>query len=505
MTKVFVIRKDEISFTGSESFSHQTRKVALDKETIHHGNIPTILITDYDQKNEANHEESNNENISVIARIDNFVIEVNNNFTDNSVKDNWEDSLEKEEHSNERKSRKRTEAFKSIILDKPKVFAWTTLAYYTIGIALIGVLVTTPLTVIPAHDIIQFPEYWYEIFFHGAIGITSEIVRMSFVFGNTLNTTFTQKTRNVLFICISGNVTMFLFLSLTYYIWVQILNYQYPIPLHGILATHLLFMVNYTTIWLRFPSRWRQNPKFRQRMKSLTKLSLFATACQWFNLIISAVIKKSNDHYQPFVALALPTMRELNIWVSNKIAKQCSNGDVRKTTIVVTYAIYARYTISVCSLIGLSTTDVTSWVLIGLDFLINIWTCLKIVFLKKRNNEKIEEQINLIQDLAIFELVEFQAPLSLILIFMLAYFGPNGHLFGNILNSYWAYGAIDNVENTFRKMTIFFAVDFSSTITSIILLWVFCRINFLKALMELQKEFSKLFSVILGTFSILVG
>ena len=198
-------------------------------------------------------------------------------------------------------------------------------------------------------------------------------------------------------------------------------------------------------------------------------------------------------------------MRELNIWVSNKIAKQCSNGDVRKTTIVVTYAIYARYTISVCSLIGLSTTDVTSWFLIGLDFLINIWTCLKIVFLKKRNNEKIEEQINLIQDLAIFELVEFQAPLSLILIFMLAYFGPNGHLFGNILNSYWANGAIDNVENTFRKMTIFFAVDFSSTITSIILLWVFCRINFLKALMELQKEFSKLFSVILGTFSILVG
>ena len=67
MTKVFVIRKDEISFTGSESFSHQTRKVALDKETIHHGNIPTILITDYDQKNEANQEESNNENLLLVG------------------------------------------------------------------------------------------------------------------------------------------------------------------------------------------------------------------------------------------------------------------------------------------------------------------------------------------------------------------------------------------------------------------------------------------------------
>ena len=247
MTKVFVISKDEISLSGCESFSYQTRKVALDNETIHHESIPTILITDYDQKNETNQEESGNENKSVIARIDNFVIEGNNNSTNNSVNGNWEDSLEREEHSNERKSRKRTEAFKSIVLDKPKVFAWETLAYSTIGTAFIGVLVTTPLTVIPAHDIIHFPEYWYEIFFHGAIGITSEIIRMSFVFGNTLNTTFTQKTRNVLFICISGNVTMFLFLSLTYYIWVQILNYQYPMPLHGILATNLLFIINYIT------------------------------------------------------------------------------------------------------------------------------------------------------------------------------------------------------------------------------------------------------------------
>ena len=125
--------------------------------------------------------------------------------------------------------------------------------------------------------------------------------------------------------------------------------------------------------------------------------------------------------------------------------------------------------------------------------------------MKKRNNEKIEEQINLMQDLAIFELVEFQAPLSLILVFMLTYFGPNGHLFGNILNSYWAFGAIDNVEKTFTKMIVFFAADFSSSITCTILLWLFCRINFLKVLMELQKEFSKSFSVILGTFSILVS
>ena len=88
MTKVFVESKDEISLSGCESFSYQTRKVALDNETIHHESIPTIVITDYDQKNETNQEESDNKNKSVIARIDTFVIEGNNNSTNNSVNGN---------------------------------------------------------------------------------------------------------------------------------------------------------------------------------------------------------------------------------------------------------------------------------------------------------------------------------------------------------------------------------------------------------------------------------
>ena len=161
------------------------------------------------------------------------------------------------------------------------------------------------------------------------------------------------------------------------------------------------------------------------------------------------------------------------------MAKNCSHGDTRKTTITVTYAICCRYTISVCSIIGLTATDTTTWYLIGVDFWINILTCLKIIWMKKRSNQTTEAQIELIQDLAIFELVEFQAPLALILVFMLAYFGPNGHLFGNIRNSYWAYTAIENVQETFRKMIIFFSVDLSSTLVSTILLWISFKINFL--------------------------
>ena len=49
-----------------------------------------------------------------------------------------------------------------------------------------------------------------------------------------------------------------------------------------------------------------------------------------------------------------------------------------------------------------------------------------------------------------------------------------------------------------------FFIDFSSTIATTILLCYFCRINFLKVFMELQKEFSMEFSVLLGSFLVLV-
>ena len=71
--------------------------------------------------------------------------------------------------------------------------------------------------------------------------------------------------------------------------------------------------------------------------------------------------------------------------------------------------------------------------------------------------------------LAVNELLELISPLSFIIAFLLAYFGPNGNVIGNISITIWHYEAIEDAPEFLKVVLILFFVDFVSTIiTSIV-------------------------------------
>ena len=129
---------------------------------------------------------------------------------------------------------------------------------------------------------------------------------------------------------------------------------------------------------------------------------------------------------------------------------------------------------------------------------------MKIVWTKKRNPRIFLEKIASLQDLAIGELVEFQAPLSFMLVLICAFYGPNSGLIGNIGNAYWHYEKLEDITETLKNMAFLFLVDFSSTIVSAIILWLSCGINLFRAFLELHREFGKIFSLILGNCLLVV-
>ena len=73
----------------------------------------------------------------------------------------------------------------------------------------------------------------------------------------------------------------------------------------------------------------------------------------------------------------------------------------------------------------------------------------------KRKDCNIEVVVDLVQDLALCELVEFHAPLAFMLLLAVAFYGPNATLFGNIGNSYWTFSAIENIDET---INIYFSI-----------------------------------------------
>ena len=129
---------------------------------------------------------------------------------------------------------------------------------------------------------------------------------------------------------------------------------------------------------------------------------------------------------------------------------------------------------------------------------LNVWLAVKLAWTHKRGTSTTQEQIDLLQDLALGELVEFQGPVAYMLLFVSLANGPNFQLFGNMGNSYWAYTAIEDINKTLRNIMIFFVVDFSSTVITALISWYSCNIKLWKALQDIQNEFGKYFSLILG-------
>ena len=518
MTKVFIVDDIELSSMTSLSMSSSMTSITpggtsnereRGSDVSVHDTIEIISEPQEIQSEEEKPSESNlvsEKNFKVSATLPSssqlrpnaiFTIEEYSNRSDNEQEVILTTSLDLEETLHKKQANERNETFKSIILNNQVDFSWRELLYYTFGPIIIGFAATTPYSLIPAHDLIQYPEYWYEILFHGPyITFFGYAYRCLFQ-GLFMNIQYLKTNRVIFLQSIIGFAEMFTYLLFTYYIWTRILSYQYPMPFLGLTTVYVNSIFYFIEIWALFPKEWRQNSGFKRRMKNfIFEIGLRQLMVVLYSIIV-LVLRKYPNQYQPLIALSLPFLRESWIWLSMKLALNSANGDVSGATIALKYRISLEHTITLCTTIGTIATEATSWVLIGVDFSFNIYLVLQIVWLNKRHPDNVQTQIDTLQDLALYELVEFQAPL--------VYFGPNGNLFGNILNSYWTYTAIENINETLMGAGKIFIADFSSTLLCAVILWGYCRINLWKAILQLQKEFAKNFIACVAWYLVIVS
>ena len=413
-------------------------------------------------------------------------------------KTNTKMSLDDEKSYHKKKASKLEEKFKAILSNTGIEFSFLDFFLYPVGIAIIGFCSTLVFLIIPTHDLIQYPEYWYENIFQGLyLGIWFFIYIFTMA-ASLLNLKYLVMKRKLFVVVSLGNFGILLFLLISNYLWKQILGYQYPIPFQGFIVKILFTLLTLPLFWFTIPPEWRKNEQFLKRIRFFFLYIVFNISVILFYQLAISRIRSTDAVFQPFAALILPVMRELFIWIGQKLVDQCSCGDGRGAKIFHRYTILTRHTIALCYVIGAYVTETTQWVLMGVDFSLNISLCSWIVWKKKRHSDNIQSHIDLIQELAINELVEFHAPLSFILVIAVAYHGPNAKISGNIGNSYWTYTAIDDIEQTLKNIALFFFIDFGSTIISSAVLWLTYRINLWMAFNEMQREFWKPFCLILG-------
>ena len=413
-------------------------------------------------------------------------------------------SLDFEQALHEGNCRLRNRNFQSIIANKPTKIDWLKELAYGVAIIVVAFLFTLPMSLFPAHDLIQNPEYWYELIFHGVLSTTLGFIFQCFRASYFLNITYIRRFRNILVICSVGNAATIFFLISSYHIWTSLCGFSYPIPFLGILATYS-FRVMYCVVqWNLFPKDWRSNANFRRQMKYFLMYMVFTILTNIIYTITIVIVSRSSNQNQPFVSLALPLEREIFLFLSEKLVRKSSNGDPDAAIIILKYFISIRHSISLCYVVTI-VTDTTSWTMMSVDFAINLLICLRIVWLNKSKPFTKAKQISLLQELALYEMGEFIAPLSFILVFVSAYYGPNAELFGNISNSYWNYKSVEDIHHTLENMMKLFLVDFSSTIFTSLILWFSCNVNLYKLFVALRKEFGIAFCALLGYMLLVVS
>ena len=427
---------------------------------------------------------------------------LNKNKTEDN---NFNTGLELQKVNNEERCRKRINVFQRLISGAIVEVSWIKGLLTAIGIILAGFLSTILFTIIPAHDLVQHPEYWYEIIFHAMIGHTLISIGFCYPASWLMNISQMRKPRTLAAVCIFSHLAGTGWILLSYFVWTHILLFEYPVPFCGYIAYSIDVIVPIIVIFFGYPKSWRQNNVFKKRMKFALIITQYLLILDLANTIVTEILRAFPNQYQPIIALLLPLNRELILLTFPKLIRKTASGDENAAEIVLNYAVCAQHTIWTCYNLGSFTTNVTSWVLMGIDFSLNILLCSRIVWRRMQKHEELEEQISSLQHLASYELAEFHAPLSFILMFVVAYYGPNSTLLGNISNDYWGFKPIQNIKETIQNMFTFFLADFGSSVVSAIMLWSFCKINLWKIFLLVQREFAIAFIILISEFQMVVS
>ena len=401
--------------------------------------------------------------------------------------------LEKELH--EWRRNVRIQLFKKLLSNGLIELDWPKCIFYIIATIFICAAAPFPFTLIAAHNLILFPGYWYEYTLQSLIWPIGFGIWFPYWTAHYMNIDLGY--RCYLASVVVGTGVFYLVFFFYFFIWTHVLHLPFPMPFHNYLCAFSTLFACIVVIYFGFPQDWRMDRKFRRRLKFWIYDCMYSSFVVIQYDIAAKILHNYQNDYQPAAALILILIRELHAWIKRKYICEMASGDEPGANVAGMISVATKYTMHMCYILGTSSTLPTEIFLVGFDFIFNIYTCLRLVWLHKRRPEDVEEQIDLIQELALNELMEFISPLSFIIAFILAYTGPNAKLIGNISITIWHYEAIEDAPEFLKVILILFFVDFCSTIISTILLWVFCKINFITVLLATQKEHGRRICVFL--------
>jgi hypothetical protein len=291
--------------------------------------------------------------------------------------------------------------------------------------------------------------------------------------------------------------------------WTTWLGNNHPIPFVGLISWAIVNIVCHAHLWFEFPSELRKQPNARGSIRSYFLYRLWSIIGGFQFIALKIMFRKIPIPIQWIMSIILPLVRELNLWVLSKLLEKATNYDLTVPLVpklTSTLALNIGYAFFIAMLIADSPTAGTSNAILAVDFIINLCSLFQIIKLHRKivTSEGLDAEKVIIkkkeETLKLFaiEIVEFMAPLAYIITFLIAYYGPNATILGNIRNSDFAYKEVEDVENFVWALLKMFSADFVNLIISCIIFWKVASINFLQEGYKMMKVYWPFIAVKVG-------
>ena len=398
------------------------------------------------------------------------------------------------------------------MLDQCLVNSTTALGWnliYILVVLLTSVIFTFPAILIPQQNSMEFPEYWWDVIIPVGIGnslfstlhIQLECkVIFRFKFLNSFK----------LFLRLYGvsalaSIIPVVISHLTWTVW---FGNNHPMPFFGFTVWVIVNIVLYVHLWFEFPSELRMEPGIRERIRSYFLYCLWSVTYGFQVQALQIIFDKIPIENQWIMAIILPLWREMNVWVKSKLLEGATDYNLTVPIVpklTATLGANLDHAFFVAMLVANSTTLVTTYAILAVDFILNLHMSYQIIKFHRKivssdgeEAEKMREKTETTMQLFAIETVEVLAPLTYAITFLIAYNGPNATILGNIRNGDFSYKEVEDVESFVRELIKMILVDFASLIISAIVFWKLASINFFQEGYKMMKLYWPLIAVKLG-------
>ena len=377
---------------------------------------------------------------------------------------------------------------------------------YAMLIPILSMILSAGFTIVPQHNVFQQPGYWYEAAIPLITCLLPSKVLLTVLRMRVFFEDIKIKTSAWIKLYLANFINVCFMVFVSHLLWTDYLGYVYPVPwlyflIPMIVAPFLLF-----TIILLFPREYREDLEKRKSIKWFIVYKVaFFTACFERLFVIWAFLSTPLD-VQPLWAIALPIWREFDLWMVTKLVKITVGAENRNAKIFTGLENQCNHSAVTAISLGLYATDFSCYCILFTDLLYKLYSCYGICKFKKKieakeGSERKQLQIEkeeATQDLILDEMVDVTMPMVYALMVVIAYFGPNATILGNVGCEIWKWRKINSLTKFLTALFRMFLIDLIALVLNSLLLWKYSSINVMKQMCIDVKSYWPFISVAMG-------